>query len=188
MLVAVLHKPVDAPLSCALFRVDLPRRELTRLTSLGDRALFISRDRCLSVSCRDQPSITGNSVYFARPGEHPVQVYSLDDGSFESTLTLQQSQDIIKGVLPASVRPFTLAHHLATYCRHREWTRGLMFHDHCYMRPNWTELWQRVAAQDAEVTVPRLRATESVLKKLKLPDLLKPARTPSQALAAVLTA
>uniref|UniRef100_A0ACD5XUF9 Uncharacterized protein n=1 Tax=Avena sativa TaxID=4498 RepID=A0ACD5XUF9_AVESA len=182
MSVAVLHRAIeriDDPINCTLFSVDLPRRELTRVTSLGDRALFISRDRCLSVSSRDLPSISGNSVYFARPGEDPVEVYSLDDGSFESTVTIRQSQDIRKGVLPTSVRPFTLADHLATYCRHREWTRGLMFHEYCYLRPTWRELWQRIAAQDSEVTIPRLIATERDLKKLELPNLLSPARTQS---------
>ncbi|KAM0852716.1 hypothetical protein ACQ4PT_051576 [Festuca glaucescens] len=72
----------------SLFMVDLPRRELTRVTSLGDRALFVSRDWCLRVSSRDLLSISGNSVHFARPGEDPVTVFLVDDGSFESTCTV----------------------------------------------------------------------------------------------------
>lgn len=150
------------------------------MTSLGDRALFISRDRCLSVSSRDLPSISANCVYFAKPSEDPVKVYSLDNGLFESTVTRSQSQDIRNGVLPTSVRPFTLIDHLATYCRHREWTRGLMFHEYCYLRPTWSELWKRIAAQDSEVVIPRLRATETELKKLELPNLLSSARTLKQ--------
>lgn len=190
MLVAVLHRVVIhtfGPVTSTLFRVDLHRRELVRVTSLGDRALFISRDRCLSVSSRDLPSISGNCVYFAKPSEDPVKVYSLDDGLFESTVTRSQSQDLRNGVLPTSVRPFTLVDHLATYCRHREWTRGLMFHEYCYMRPTWSELWKRMVVQDSEVVVPRLRATESELKKLELPDLLSSARTLSEAVRAVVT-
>uniref|UniRef100_A0A8R7UHK0 KIB1-4 beta-propeller domain-containing protein n=1 Tax=Triticum urartu TaxID=4572 RepID=A0A8R7UHK0_TRIUA len=185
MHVDVLHRVVRdtfGPVTSTIFRVDLRRRELVRVTSLGDRALFISRDRCLSVLSRDLPSISGNSVYFARPGEDPVEVYPLCDGSFESTVTASQSSDIRNGVLPTSVRPFTLADHLATYCRHREWTRGLMFHEHCYMRPTWSELWKRMTAQDSEVVVSRLRTTERELKKVELPDLLSSvsARTLSQ--------
>lgn len=191
MLVVVLHRAaghVDDSLTCTIFRVDLPRQELTRVTSLGDRALFISRDRCLSVSSRDLPCIGSNSIYLAMPGEHPVSVYSLDDGSMESTVTVHQSQDIRKGVLPTSVRPFTLADHLATYCRHREWTRGLMFHEYCYLRPTWSELWQRIVAQDSEVSIPRLRGTQSELKENELPNLFRYARTQSEAVGAVLTA
>ncbi|CAM0952316.1 unnamed protein product [Alopecurus aequalis] len=189
MFVTVLHRAaVDGSLTCTLFRVDLPRRELTRVTSLGDRALFISRDRCLSVSSRDLPCISGNSIYLAKPDKDPVKVYSLDNGSFESTLTESQEQDIRKVVLPTSVRPFTLAHHLATYCRHREWTRGLMFHEYCFVSPTWRELWKKIAAQDSEVSIPRLIATESQLKKLELPNLFTSARMHSQGVSVVLTA
>jgi hypothetical protein len=106
----------------------------------------------------------------------------------ESTVTVHQSQDIRKGVLPTSVRPFTLADHLATYCRHREWTRGLMFHEYCYLRPTWSELWQRIVAQDSEVSIPRLRGTQSELKENELPNLFRYARTQSEAVGAVLTA
>uniref|UniRef100_A0ACD5XXP1 Uncharacterized protein n=1 Tax=Avena sativa TaxID=4498 RepID=A0ACD5XXP1_AVESA len=116
MLVAVLHRAVeriDDPINCTLFRVDLPRRELTRVTSLGDLALFISRDRSLSVSSRDLPSISRNSIYFARPGEDPVEVYSLNDGSFESTVTIRQSQE--EGSVPnlcAALHPRRSSGHL----------------------------------------------------------------------------
>lgn len=69
ILVAVLHKVSSESFNAfALLKVDPRRQELTRVPCLlGDRALFLSNDRCLSVSARDLPSISRNSIYFTTP-------------------------------------------------------------------------------------------------------------------------
>lgn len=136
MLVAVLHRVVSNRSNSkafARFKVDLRRRELSRVPGLGDRALFLCPDRCLSVSAKDLPSISAN---FAVPTKDHVTVHSLDDGSFESPETLCHSHDQTKMIRP-SVQPFTIADHLITYCHRREWTRGLMFHEFHFIPTSW---------------------------------------------------
>ncbi|KAF8780865.1 hypothetical protein HU200_000818 [Digitaria exilis] len=156
MLVAVLHK-----ISCetfnafTLFKVDLCRQELSRVTSLGDRTLFLSHDRCLSVSAKDLPSIASNCIYFAMPKTcKSVTVHSLEDGSFETLLTSCLENNKPTTMTPMFVKPYTLAEHLLTYCHHREWTRGLMFHEFYFIPTCWIRLRKRIAVQDSEVVVP----------------------------------
>ncbi|XP_010231686.1 uncharacterized protein LOC104582742 [Brachypodium distachyon] len=51
-----------------VYTVDVDGRRpepLSPVSSLGDRALFLSKHRCLSVSARDLPSVTGGSIYFS---------------------------------------------------------------------------------------------------------------------------
>ncbi|XP_062194526.1 uncharacterized protein LOC133897727 [Phragmites australis] len=174
MLLAVLHKVSgECSNAFALFKVDLCRQELTRVPSLGDRALFLSDDRCLSVSARDLPSISGNCIYFTLSNAcKPIMVHSLNDGSFESLpmSCLEHDQSVLT---QTSVQPFTLADHLITYCHHREWTRGLMFHEFYFIPNYWDKLRKRIAVQDSEVVVPRLRGTVDQLKRLEIPDLLR---------------
>ncbi|GJN38499.1 hypothetical protein PR202_gb27546 [Eleusine coracana subsp. coracana] len=145
ILLCVLRKVIagDCSNAFALFKVDLYRKELTRVLSLGDRALFLSDDRCLSVSARDLPSIGGNCIYFTLPD------------------------------------PFTLADHLITYCHHREWARGLMFHEFYFIptTTSWDNLRKRIAIQDSEVVVPRLQGLVDPLRMLEIPDLLGLARS-----------
>jgi hypothetical protein len=174
MLIAVLHKiSTESFNAFALFKVDLCRQELSRVTSLGDRTLFLSHDRCLSVSAKDLPSITSNCIYFAMPEScKPVTVHSLKDGSFESLSTSCHGNDKLTAMAPTFVKPYTLADHLLTYCHHREWTRGLMFHEFHFMPTFWTMLRKRIDVQDSEVTVPRLQGPVEQLKRPEIPDLL----------------
>ena len=151
-----------------LFKVDLNRHELTRVLSLGDRALFLSDDRCLSVSATNQPSISSNCIYFAMPKTvNPVLVHSLSDGSFES-LSMLRLDDKPTVVAWTSVQPYTLADHLLTYCHHRKWARGIMFHEFYFIISCWDKLRKKIIEQDSEVVVPRLRGTPDQLKKLEV--------------------
>ncbi|KAK3133794.1 hypothetical protein QOZ80_6AG0541140 [Eleusine coracana subsp. coracana] len=178
ILLCVLRKVIagDCSNAFALFKVDLYRKELTRVLSLGDRALFLSDDRCLSVSARDLPSIGGNCIYFTLPDVcKPVRVHLLSDGSSESLSTLCLKHDQTR----TSVQPFTLADHLITYCHHREWARGLMFHEFYFIptTTSWDNLRKRIAIQDSEVVVPRLQGLVDPLRMLEIPDLLGLARS-----------
>ncbi|KAL6656413.1 hypothetical protein ACP70R_007239 [Stipagrostis hirtigluma subsp. patula] len=108
----------------AVFEVDTAgeQRELALapVSSLGDRALFLGGDRCVSVSHGDLPSISRDAIYFHHDHPDPVVMYSVASGAFVRTSTLSVTHDYSKIIRP-SVRPFTLADHLLTYCSHRHW-------------------------------------------------------------------
>uniref|UniRef100_A0ACD5WTD2 Uncharacterized protein n=1 Tax=Avena sativa TaxID=4498 RepID=A0ACD5WTD2_AVESA len=142
----------------AIFKVDLSLGpwELIPVSSLGDRALFVSMDRCLSVSSRDLPSISSNSTYLTVPLPNPVVLHSLSSQSFERPTTLCQVHNVKERIRP-SVRPFTLADHLLTYCNHREWATGLMFHEYYAIPKSFEELWKRIRTQDSEVRISRVK-------------------------------
>lgn len=172
MLVAVLHKISSEKFNAfTLFKVDLSSHKLTRVVSLGDQALFLSDDRCLSISAMNQPSISNNCIYFAMPKvRNPVMVHSLMDGLFES-LSMPCPDDKQTVVAWTSVQPYALADHLLTYCHHREWARGFMFHEFYSVPSCWDKLSKKIIKQDSEVVVPRLRGTTDQLKKLEIPNL-----------------
>ncbi|XP_044347480.1 uncharacterized protein [Triticum aestivum] len=81
MLLVVRH--VMARVTFAIYSVDFDdvdnnggRPTLTPVSCLGDRALFLGGDVCLSVSARDLPSLSSNSIYFSTPF-YPLQVRSV---------------------------------------------------------------------------------------------------------------
>uniref|UniRef100_A0ACD5WJK8 Uncharacterized protein n=1 Tax=Avena sativa TaxID=4498 RepID=A0ACD5WJK8_AVESA len=142
----------------AIFKVDvsLGRWKLFRMSSLGNRALFICKDRCLSVSAKDLPSISSNSLYLSIPLPDPVVLHNLSNQSFERPTTLCQVHNA-KERIRSSVRPFTLADHLLTYCNHREWATGLMFHEYYFIPQSFEELWKKIRIQASEVRISRMR-------------------------------
>uniref|UniRef100_A0ACD5WFP8 Uncharacterized protein n=1 Tax=Avena sativa TaxID=4498 RepID=A0ACD5WFP8_AVESA len=142
----------------AIFKVDagLRRWKLSQMSSLGDRALFICMDRCLSVSAKDLPSISSDSLYLTVPLPDPVVVYNLSRGSFERPTTLCQVHNGKERIRP-SVQPFALADHLLTYCNHREWTNGLMFHEYYFIPESFEELWKKIRTRDSEVGISRVK-------------------------------
>jgi hypothetical protein len=109
----------------ALFVVHLRRSgggigKLIPMKCLGDRVLFLNRDRCLSVSARDLPSLMGNSIYFSQNNGSPVVLHSVTTGLSEDLAEHCQIHDMVDRIRP-SVRPFTIADHLFTYCHPSEW-------------------------------------------------------------------
>ncbi|XBH79564.1 hypothetical protein VPH35_105504 [Triticum aestivum] len=140
------------PFAFALFLVNINQRGLALLSSLGDRALFLSKDRCLCVSATKLPSISSNSIYFSLPNFDPGVVYSLSSGTFERTSTHALIHDLKERVRP-SVRPFTLADHLTTYCHHLEWSKGLMFHEYYVIPLSWKEMLRKITLHDCEIQV-----------------------------------
>jgi hypothetical protein len=109
----------------ALFVVHLRRSgggigKLIPVKCLGDRVLFLNRDRCLSVSARDLPSLMGNSIYFSQNNGSPVVLHSLVTKSSEDLAKHCQIHNMVDRIRP-SVRPFTIADHLFTYCHPKEW-------------------------------------------------------------------
>lgn len=148
------------PCEFALFEVDTAEHgRLNPLSSLGDQALFISRDRCLSVSHNNLHSITGNAIYFYSEDLYPIIMYSVSSGTCELISTLSIIHNFKKKIRP-SVRPFTLVDHLFTFCNHRHWSSGLMFHEyHCIPR-SWRAMFKKLKAQDSEVQVKSLEGSE----------------------------
>ncbi|KAL6846580.1 hypothetical protein ACP4OV_024028 [Aristida adscensionis] len=140
----------------AMFEVDTAGHGgLAPVSSLGDRALFLASDRCLSVSNKDLPSISSNSIYLTCESVDPVLLYSVSSGACERTSTYSVIHDFYKRVRP-SVRPFTLADHLLTYCCHRHWSSGLMFHEYHHTPESWKRSSRKRDRQDREVQLPRL--------------------------------
>ncbi|CAM0870365.1 unnamed protein product [Alopecurus aequalis] len=141
-----------------IFKVDVSpgRWKLFRMASLGNRALFICTDRCLSVSAKDLPSISSNSLYFSVPLPDPVVMHNLSSQLFEQPTTLCQVHNSKERIRP-SVRPFTLADHLLTYCNHREWATGLMFHEYYFVPKSFEELWKKIETQASQLRISRMK-------------------------------
>ncbi|KAF7080851.1 hypothetical protein CFC21_084871 [Triticum aestivum] len=140
-----------------LYVVDLngsQRRKLIPVKNIGDTALFLSGDRCLSVSARDLPSLSSNSIYFTLP-QYPILVLSLGTGLSERLADSCQIHDGKERIRP-SVRPFTIVDHLITYCNPREWSKGLMFHEYHYIPRSFEELIKKIRAQERELRLPRI--------------------------------
>ncbi|XP_044403900.1 uncharacterized protein [Triticum aestivum] len=172
------------PFAFALFLVNINQRGLALLSSLGDRALFLSKDRCLCVSATKLPSISSNSIYFSLPNFDPGVVYSLSSGTFERTSTHALIHDLKERVRP-SVRPFTLADHLTTYCHHLEWSKGLMFHEYYVIPLSWKEMLRKITLHDCEIQVScvceenEVGSLTSKKKNLGITDPVSVAATPA---------
>ncbi|CAN6225345.1 unnamed protein product [Urochloa humidicola] len=171
ILLTVQHHNIDQclegwqPCAFAFFLVDVHQRELVPVDSLGDRAVFLSKDRCLCISAKDLPSISANSVYFSLPTTDPVVVHSLSKRTFERTSTFSLIHDFKERIRP-SVRPFTLADHLLSYCHHVHWSKGFMFHEYFSIPASWKKMLRKLNAQDHEIQVPIMsrEKTERILR------------------------
>ncbi|XP_051187501.1 uncharacterized protein [Lolium perenne] len=144
MLLAVRHYAATPTVHTAVkvFQVDLDRRRLKLVRGIADRALVLGADRCLSVSAKDLPSISGNSVYCS--SQYGVECFSIGGGpaGHEWFAALR------------SVRPFTILDHLVTYCNHLEWARGLMFHEYQLIPDCLVELKTKIKKQDSQLHIP----------------------------------
>ncbi|TVU48276.1 hypothetical protein EJB05_07906, partial [Eragrostis curvula] len=141
----------------AIFKVldvNFLRWLLVHVSNLGDRALFLGEDRCLSISAKDLPSVSSNSLYFSVLLPNHVVLHSLSDQSFERPTTFCQVHDTKERIRP-SVRPFTIADHLLTYCSHREWARGLMFHEYNGVPECFEDLQKKIRKQDSQLRIPQ---------------------------------
>ncbi|KAL6655597.1 hypothetical protein ACP70R_006423 [Stipagrostis hirtigluma subsp. patula] len=155
------------PYGFALFEVDTAGHGgLTPMSSLGDWALFLGVERCLSVSRNNLPSVTSDAIFFDTGNLYPVAMYSVNSGMCEQISTLSIIHDFTKRIRP-SVRPFTLADHLFTFCYHRQWSRGLMFHEYHCLPTSWKELSRKHKAQDREVQVKSLGGSSSRSRSVK---------------------
>ncbi|KAM0908640.1 hypothetical protein ACQ4PT_015335 [Festuca glaucescens] len=126
--------------------------ELIRVDSLGDRALFLGTDRCLSVSTRGLPSLRGNSIYFSLVGS-PVVLHPLGTESSEDLAKHCQIHNMVDRIRP-SVRPFTIVDHLFTYCHPRQWAEGLMFHEYHHIPESFKELRGSIKAKNSKLRIP----------------------------------
>jgi len=139
-----------------LYEVDVNRHhcKLISVNSLGDCTLFLSGHRCLSVSARDLPTLSSNSIYFSLPHD-PIVVHSLQTGLSEQLAESCKIHDRKDRIRP-SVRPFTIVDHLMTYCHPREWSKGLMFHEYQHIPESFKELIKHIRAQDKQLKIPRV--------------------------------
>jgi hypothetical protein len=89
--------------SLEVFRVDVERRSLEHVRSIGHRALFLG-DRCLCVDAGVLPSsVDGNCVYLVTRSGKGVWRYDLADGSETMISSFRE-------------RPFCIVQALASYC------------------------------------------------------------------------
>jgi hypothetical protein len=116
-----------------VFRVDVGRRALQRVRSIGSWAFFLE-PRCLSVDADKLSSVDGNCVYYSTEETHfkyttcmstgetrinfdmpppgfPIWRYDLEVSKEEKVLGLLMPDDVCY-----SIRPFSLLQLLATYC------------------------------------------------------------------------
>ncbi|XBI96537.1 hypothetical protein VPH35_032807 [Triticum aestivum] len=136
--------------------------ELTRVTSLGDRALFLTMyDGCLSVSARDLPSLGSNSIYFSTRF-FSVQVGSLAAGHWCRSEELAAQCQIHDGEkrIRSSVRPFTIANHLLTFCHPNKWTKGLMFHEYHSIPKSFRKLRKKISKM-SRLPIPLIRRSKN---------------------------
>ncbi|VAI82725.1 unnamed protein product [Triticum turgidum subsp. durum] len=125
--------------------------------NFGDPSLcnyFLSRDRSLSVSARDLPSVNSNSIYFSLYRD-PVVVHSVRTGFSERLALSCQIHDGKDRIRP-SVRPFTIADQLLTYCHPHEWTKGLMFHEYHSIPESFEQLRKNIKTKDSKLRIPRV--------------------------------
>ncbi|KAG2646303.1 hypothetical protein PVAP13_2KG500600 [Panicum virgatum] len=96
-------------------RVDIERNKLELVTSIGNRALFLSDVRCLSVEASKFQGVEGGCIYFV----YPVTTAGNRQASLMTTFHVaDQVQDIIFDVATmagGSNQPFTLAQVFANY-------------------------------------------------------------------------
>ncbi|VAI18554.1 unnamed protein product [Triticum turgidum subsp. durum] len=136
-----------------LFQVNVHGGDLIPVNSLGDEALFLGKDRCLSISTMNLPCISGNSVYSYVSNKDPVVLHSLGSGSSEHTTMYTKVHYSNKMVRP-SVRPFTLPDHLMTYCHNLQWTRGLMLHEYAAVPSYLSDLREKIHAHESDIRFP----------------------------------
>uniref|UniRef100_A0A452YC43 Uncharacterized protein n=1 Tax=Aegilops tauschii subsp. strangulata TaxID=200361 RepID=A0A452YC43_AEGTS len=103
---------------------------------------------------RDLPTLSSNSIYFNLPFD-PIVLHSLGTGLSERLAESCKIHDGKDRIRP-SVRPFTMADHLMTYCHTPEWSKGLMFHEYQHIPESFKELIKNIRAQDVQVRIPRI--------------------------------
>jgi hypothetical protein len=69
-----------------VFRIDVERKVLEPVTSIGGRALFLGRRRCLSVAADKFPTVHGDCLYYATPLFHPNSLCSQDQAMYEFSI------------------------------------------------------------------------------------------------------
>jgi hypothetical protein len=68
-----------------VFRIDVERKVLEPVTSIGGRALFLGR-RCLSVAADKFPTVHADCLYYATPLYHPNSLCSQDQAMYEFSI------------------------------------------------------------------------------------------------------
>jgi hypothetical protein len=66
-----------------------------------------------------------------------------------------------------SVRPFTIADHLLTFCHPREWTKGLMFHEYHVIPESFKELRNKIRAKYSQLRIPPLDPSNAERPKMQ---------------------
>ncbi|XBI83461.1 hypothetical protein VPH35_091963 [Triticum aestivum] len=92
-----------------VFRLDLERKALEPIKSIGNRAIFLGLGHCLSIDANHLPAIEANCIYYYNVKEKEMQMYlyHLEDGSRELLTS------------PPIHGPSSLARIIIEYCRGR---------------------------------------------------------------------
>ncbi|CAD6341715.1 unnamed protein product [Miscanthus lutarioriparius] len=104
----------------SVHRVDTVRNVLEPVRSIGNRALFLSRVRCVSVDADKFPAVQGGCIYFV----DQLSCYFDVQFSFMTVVRFPHEADGVQqpkvdvSPIPADCfQPFTLAHVFANYCK-----------------------------------------------------------------------
>ena len=102
-----------------VYRVDTKNRLLEPVRSIGSHALFVSKNRCVSVDSSKAPTVQAGSIYFADLSE--IRSYDYDALAWEKTPQVVMGYGV--GWLDCCEdRPFLLDQVLAEYCRTIEYS------------------------------------------------------------------
>uniref|UniRef100_A0A5B6YLY7 KIB1-4 beta-propeller domain-containing protein n=1 Tax=Davidia involucrata TaxID=16924 RepID=A0A5B6YLY7_DAVIN len=93
-----------------VYKLDFDKKKWEYVPSLGDEALFLGLNHSVSLSVRDLPELSGNSIYFTcidaelclnmSDGSHDMGVFNLEDNSITP---LYQCTSISKRIQPPPI-------------------------------------------------------------------------------------
>ncbi|CAD6234791.1 unnamed protein product [Miscanthus lutarioriparius] len=106
----------------AVHRVDTVRNVLEPVSTIGSRALFLSRVRCVSIDAEKFPAVQGGCIYFVDQfvtGScyFDVQFSFMTVVRFPGADGVQQPMVDVSPIPAYCFQPFTLTHVFAKYCK-----------------------------------------------------------------------
>ena len=106
----------------AVHRVDTVRNVLEPVSTIGSRALFLSRVRCVSIDAEKFPAVQGGCIYFVDQfvtGScyFDVQFSFMTVVRFPGADGVQQPMVDVSPIPADCFQPFTLTHVFAKYCK-----------------------------------------------------------------------
>jgi hypothetical protein len=120
-----------------VFRIDVERKVLEPVMSVGGRALFLGR-RCLSVAADKFPTVHADCLYYATPLFHPNSLCFVDQAMYEFSIRGGEETLVSSDINPMSGsglgerlrahRPWSIARVFLRYCLNLPDLRAQLIH------------------------------------------------------------